>query len=557
MEQLKELANLLFKDIDKTPEYYYEKYPKRELTEGARVTRFAPSPTGFVHIGGLYSALISERNAHQSKGVFYLRIEDTDKKREIEDGITGIVESLRNFSINNDEGFVNSEKEQGNYGPYKQSERMEIYQTFIKYLISEGKAYPCFASPEELEAMRNKQEAEGINPGYYGQWAIYRDKSLEEIKVELDAGKKFVVRLKSPGEAGKKVSYKDLIKGNIEMPENDQDLVICKSDGLPTYHFAHVVDDYLMGTTHVIRGDEWLSSIPIHLQLFRVLNWKAPKYAHIPTIMKNEGSSKRKLSKRKDPEAAVSFYHEEGYPIESVLEYLLNLANSNFEDWRKVNASASLWDFPFKLEKMGVSGALFDLVKLTDISKNVISTIPAEKVYQELKLWSEKFDTEFFNTIVENQEKTIKFLGIDRTGKKPRKDISKWSDIKSIMSYMFDSNFENYEFSETMEKDEVKRIISEYIKVYNHNDNKEEWFNRAKDMSETLGYAKDTKAYKENPDQYKGSVTDTTLVIRVAITGRKQTPDLYEIMQALGEEEVLNRLNNIINPIIDPDSLVL
>lgn len=546
MEQLNELANLLFKNIDKTPEYYYEKYPKRELPEGARVTRFAPSPTGFVHIGGLFSALISERNAHQSKGVFYLRIEDTDKKREIEDGITGIVESLRNFSINNDEGFVTPTEEKGDYGPYKQSERMEIYQTFIKHLISEGKAYPCFASQEELETMRANQEKAGVNPGYYGEWAIYRDKSLEDIKKELEAGKHFVVRLKSFGEAGKKVSYKDLIKGNIEMQENDQDIVICKSDGLPTYHFAHVVDDYLMGTTHVIRGDEWLSSIPIHLQLFRVLNWKAPKYAHIPTIMKNEGSSKRKLSKRKDPEAAVSFYHEEGYPIESVLEYLLNLANSSFEDWRKINQNASLWDFPFKLEKMGVSGALFDLVKLTDISKNVISTIPAEKIYQELKVWSEKFDKEFFNIISENQDKTTKFLTIDRTGKKPRKDISKWSDIKDLMSYIFSSNFESYEFAENIEKEELVKILSEYKNVYNHDDNKEEWFNRAKDMSEALGYAKDTKTYKENPEMYKGYVADTTLAIRVAITGRKQTPDLYEIMQILGKDEVLNRLDNAI-----------
>lgn len=546
MEQLNELANLLFKNIDKTPEYYYEKYPKRELPEGARVTRFAPSPTGFVHIGGLFSALISERNAHQSKGVFYLRIEDTDKKREIEDGITGIVESLRNFSINNDEGFVTPTEEKGIYGPYKQSERMEIYQTFIKHLIAEGKAYPCFASQEELETMRANQEKAGVNPGYYGEWAIYRDKSLEDIKKELEAGKHFVVRLKSFGELGKKVSYKDLIKGNIEMQENDQDIVICKSDGLPTYHFAHVVDDYLMGTTHVIRGDEWLSSIPIHLQLFRVLNWKAPKYAHIPTIMKNEGSSKRKLSKRKDPEAAVSFYHEEGYPIESVLEYLLNLANSSFEDWRKINQNASLWDFPFKLEKMGVSGALFDLVKLTDISKNVISTIPAEKIYQELKVWSEKFDKEFFNIISENQDKITKFLTIDRTGKKPRKDISKWSDIKYLMSYIFSSNFESYEFAENIEKEELVKILSEYKNVYNHDDSKEEWFNRAKDMSEALGYAKDTKTYKENPEIYKGYVADTTLAIRVAITGRKQTPDLYEIMQILGKDEVLNRLDNTI-----------
>ena len=347
----KELADLLFPEIDKTPEYYYEKYPKRELPEGAKVTRFAPSPTGFVHIGGLFSALISERTAHQSQGVFYLRIEDTDKKREIEDGISGIVNSLVNFEIKNDEGFLKNNDEVGNYAPYKQSERMDIYKAFIKNLIAEDKAYPCFCTTEELEAIRKKQEEYNENSGYYGKWALYRNKSLEEIKDEVSKYKPFVVRLKSNGSSSKKISHKDIIRGTIEMPENEQDIVICKSDGLPTYHFAHAVDDYLMGTTHVIRGEEWLPSIPVHLQLFYVLSLKAPKYAHIPTIMKNEGTSKRKLSKRKDPEAAVSFYHEEGFPVSSVLEYLLNLANSNFEDWRKNNPTLHFGNSLLNLKK--------------------------------------------------------------------------------------------------------------------------------------------------------------------------------------------------------------
>ncbi|RYX91312.1 glutamate--tRNA ligase, partial [bacterium] len=360
--------------------------------------------TGFVHIGGLFSALISERLAHQSNGVFYLRIEDTDKKREIEKGTEGIVNSLKNFGINNDEGSFSETEEKGDYKPYKQSDRMEVYHAFIKDLIVQGKAYPCFATPEELETLRNTQESQNITPGYYGEWATFRDKSYDEIKKLIDENKAFVIRLKSPGDANRKIKFKDIIKGDIEMPENFQDIVICKSDGLPTYHFAHAVDDHTMRTTHVIRGDEWLPSVPLHLQLFYVLGWKAPKYGHIPPILKQEGTSKRKLSKRKDPEAAVSFYHEQGYPVESVMEYLLNLANSNFEEWRKVNPTKHFNDFPFKSEKIGVSGALFDLVKLTDISKNVIAAMKADYVYEKLLDWAKSFDQEYYNLLNENAE---------------------------------------------------------------------------------------------------------------------------------------------------------
>jgi glutamyl-tRNA synthetase len=544
MTDLNKLADLLFPSIDKNPEYYYEKYPKRNLKEGAKVTRFAPSPTGFVHIGGLFSALISERLAHLGDGVFYLRIEDTDKKREIEKGIEGIVNSLQNFSINNDEGYFSETEEKGEYKPYKQSERMDIYKSFVKNLIKEGKAYPCFATTEELEEIRNKQEGLNITPGYYGEWAKFRDKSFEEIQELINQDKPFVVRLKSPGSQEKKIKYKDIIKGDIEMPENIQDIVICKSDGLPTYHFAHAIDDYLMGTTHVIRGDEWLPSVPTHLQLFYVLGWKAPKYGHIPTILKQEGTSKRKLSKRKDPEAAVSFYHEEGYPVESVIEYLLNLANSNFEEWRKQNPSKHYNEFTFKSEKIGVSGALFDLVKLTDISKNVISLMKADIVYSKLEDWAKSFDNEYYNLITKDKSYTTKFLNIERESKKPRRDISKWSDIKDYYNYMFDELFiSSNEFPENINSEDIKNILKGYSEIYNHEDTKDEWFNRVKDFSDKLGFATDMKAYKANPENFKGSITDTTTVIRIAVTGKKQTPDIYDIMQTLGKDRVIERLN--------------
>lgn len=545
MTDLNKLADIVFPNIDKTPEYYYEKYPKRNLIEGAKVTRFAPSPTGFVHIGGLFSALISERLAHLSDGVFYLRIEDTDKKREIENGIEGIVNSLQNFNIINDEGYFSETEEKGDYKPYKQSERMEIYKTFAKNLIKEGKAYPCFATTEELEELRNKQESLNITAGYYGEWATFRDKSFEEIQDLINQNKSFVVRLKSIGSQDKKIKHKDIIRGDIEMPENIQDIVICKSDGLPTYHFAHAVDDYLMGTTHVVRGEEWLPSVPTHLQLFYTLGWKSPKYAHIPTILKQEGTSKRKLSKRKDPEAAVSFYHEEGYPVESVIEYLMNLANSNFEEWRKQNPTKSYKEFPFKSEKIGVSGALFDLIKLTDISKNVISLMKADTVYSNLEEWSKSFDNEYNQLISKDKEYTTKFLNIERENKKPRRDISKWSDIKDYYNYMFDELFINTkDFPENLDSEDIKLILNGYSELYNHEDTKEEWFNRVKDFSEKLGFATDMKAYKANPENFKGSITDTTTVIRVAVTGKRQTPDIYEIMQVLGKDRVIQRLKN-------------
>lgn len=551
LEENRELAGLLFPNIDKTPENYNEIYPSRNLPESAKVTRFAPSPTGFVHIGGLFSALISERLAHQSNGVFYLRIEDTDKKREIEKGVEGIINALTNFNINNDEGAIGETEEKGDYGPYKQSNRMEIYHAFIKSLVEQDKAYPCFSTAEELEELRSNQEAQGITPGYYGEWAVYRDKSFADVKKLLDDKVPFVVRLKSPGISGKKISYKDIIKGQLEFPENEQDIVICKSDGLPTYHFAHAVDDHLMGTTHVIRGEEWLPSVPVHLQLFYVLGWKAPKYGHIPTILKLDGSSKRKLSKRKDPEAAVSFYHEEGYPVNAVIEYILNLANSTFEDWRKNNPAKPIDEFPFKSEKIGSSGALFDLVKLTDVSKNVIARMNAVDVYNNLSVWASEFDKDYLDILEKDKDYSLKVINIERENKKPRRDIAKWSEVKDYFSYMFDELFDNvnYEFPENISKDDLKIVLQGYAEIYNPNDTKEEWFNRIKEFSGSIGFATDMKDYKANPDNYKGSITDTTTIVRSAVTGRKQTPDIYEIMQILGGERVKSRINKALESI--------
>ena len=388
----KELADMIFPDA-KEISYYEEKYPKRNLPEGAVVTRFAPSPTGFVHIGGLYQALVARTVAKKTGGVFFLRVEDTDQKREVENGITGIVNSLKDFDMAPDEGMISETEEIGNYGPYKQSLRKEIYQAYAKYMLEQGKAYPCFATAEELEEMRAKQEAAKVRTGYYGVWAKYRNLSLDEAAEKIKAGVPYIIRFKSPGREDRKIQHKDVIKGKVDFPENDQDIVIIKADGLPTYHFAHLVDDHLMRTTHVIRSDEWLSSVPLHLQLFQEAGFKAPKYAHIAPIMKNDEGNKRKLSKRKDPEAAVSYYEELGIPSLSVKEYLLNIANSTFENWRRQNKDKSIDEFDFELNKMSVSGALFDMTKLFDVSKIVISSYTAEEVYNESLKWAKKHDS--------------------------------------------------------------------------------------------------------------------------------------------------------------------
>ena len=540
----KDLANLIFPEA-KDISYYEEKYPERNLKEGAIVTRFAPSPTGFVHIGGLYQSVIAKKLANQTGGVFFLRIEDTDQKREVENGIKDIVTSLNDFGLEPDEGMTSETESKGEYGPYKQSQRKEIYQAYAKYLLEQGKAYPCFCTPEEGEEIRAKQEAAKIRPGYYGVWAKCRNITVEEAIEKIKNGEKYIVRFKSPGREDRKIKHHDAIKGNVDFPENDQDIVIIKADGLPTYHFAHAVDDHLMRTTHVIRGDEWLSSVPLHLQLFHELGFKAPKYAHIAPIMKNDNGNKRKLSKRKDPEAAVSYYKEQGIPEEAVEEYLLNIANSNFENWRRANKDKSIDEFELQLNKMSVSGALFDMVKLLDIGKTVISRYTAEKVYDEAKKWAEKHDEEL-NKILEDKEYALKVFGIERGNKKPRKDIAKWSDVKENIEYMYDDLFyakeKEYPYQVICDKEKIKKILELYIeKYYNDNDDKDTWFNKIKELAGEMGYAKEVKEFKENPDKYEAHVGDVSTVLRVALTARTNTPDMYEIMKILGKERIKER----------------
>ena len=540
----KELADLIFPNV-KEIKYYEEKYPERNLEEGAIVTRFAPSPTGFVHIGGLYQALVARTVAKKTNGVFFLRVEDTDQKREVENGVTGIVNSLRDFDMEPDEGMISDTEEKGNYGPYKQSLRKDIYQSYAKYMLEQGKAYPCFATAEELEEMRAKQEAAKVRTGYYGVWAKYRNLSLDEMAEKIKAGVPYIIRFKSPGREDRKIKHKDLIKGNVDFPENDQDIVIIKSDGLPTYHFAHAVDDHLMHTTHVIRSDEWLSSVPLHLQLFQEMGFKAPKYAHISPIMKNDNGNKRKLSKRKDKEAAVSFYEEIGIPSLAVKEYLLNIANSTFENWRRQNKDASIDEFDFKLNKMSVSGALFDMVKLQDVSKIVISKMTAEEVYEKALNWATRHDEEL-KEMLENKEYSLKVLSIERGNAKPRKDIAKFSDIKENIIYMYDEKFLNneqtYPYQVINDKESIIKILDLYFeKYYNQNDDKQTWFNKIKELAGEMGYAKEVKEFKANPGMFKAHVGDVSTAIRIALTGRTNTPDMFEIMEVLGKESIAKR----------------
>ena len=546
----KDLANLIFPNA-KEISYYEEKYPERNLPEGAIVTRYAPSPTGYMHIGGLYQGLISKKLADQTNGVFFLRVEDTDQKREVENAITGIVSSFKDFGLEIDEGMITETEEKGSYGPYKQSLRKEIYQSYAKYLIEQGKAYPCFCTPEELDEIRAKQENAKIRPGYYGVWAKCRNYTVEEAAEKIKNGDSFIIRFKSPGREDRKIQHHDVIKGKVDFPENDQDIVIIKADGLPTYHFAHAIDDHLMRTTHVIRGDEWLSSVPLHLQLFSELGFRAPKYAHIAPIMKNDDGNKRKLSKRKDPEAAVSYYEEEGIPADAVKEYLLNIANSTFENWRRANPDKGISEFELQLNKMSVSGALFDMVKLLDVGKIVISRYTAEKVYDEAINWAKKHDNEL-EKMLENKEYALKIFGIERGNKKPRKDISKWAEVKENIEYMYDEKFysikHEYPYQIINDKEDINKILNLYIeKYYDDSDDKQTWFDKIKELAGEMGYAKEVKEFKANPDMYKAHVGDVSTVLRVALTARTNTPDMYEIMQILGKDRIIKRFEVAMN----------
>lgn len=545
------MAQLLFGNVDKTPEDYEIMYPDRGLNEGAKVTRFAPSPTGFLHFGSLFAAFVASKTAGDD-GVFYLRIEDTDKKREVEDGVIGMVNGLKDFGIIPTEGAINATDEVGAYGPYTQSRRNHIYHAYVKSLVEQGLAYPCFMTEDEISEIRKEQEAQKELPGIYGKYAKYRDITADEAQARIANGDEYVVRLKSPGKPDGRISFKDEVKGKVEMPENILDIVLLKKDGTPTYHFAHAVDDHLMHTTHVTRGDEWLSSVPIHLQLFYVLGFKAPKYAHISPIMKEDAETggKRKLSKRKDPEAAVSFYAEAGYPAGAVNEYLMTIANSNFEDWRRANKTDSIDKFDFKLSKMSKAGALFDMVKLHDISKTYISTMNTDEVFDAVTAWSAEYDKELNSLIMRDTDYAKRIFSIERGNKKPRKDIGKWSEVKDYIAYFYDELFDGkYDWAENISKDDIKAILTRYKEIYNHQAPSEDWFPQVQSLAEELGFAKSPKDYKADPDSFMGHAGDVAGVIRVAVTGRLNTPDLYSIMQTLGEDKVKERINTAIEGI--------
>ena len=530
------LADLLFPNITKTVKDYEEMYPERDLPEGAEVCRFAPSPTGRMHMGNLFASFIPEVFAHQSNGIFILRIEDTDEKRAIPNGTELILNDLKAYNYKIDENPITG----GAYGPYIQSERKDIYASFAKYLVSIGRAYPCFCSEEDLNAMRERQEHRKERIGYYGHYAKCRDLTYEEVKSHLDNGDKYVIRLKSIGDFNKKIIFKDLIKGTIELPQNDLDQVLIKSDGIPPYAFAHVVDDHLMRTTIVTRDDSYISSVPYHMELWDAFGFKKPKFAHILPLCIKDGNTIRKISKRKDPEAAVAYHHEKGIPTEAVKIYFATLLNSNFEGWFLQNPDKSYRNFKFEFNKMTTSGSLFDMEKLENISKNYLSKLKAPEVFDKLNEWSLEFDPDFNKLINKYHDYTISVLNIEREQKKPRKDFAFYSQIKDGIWYMYDELFSD---SKVNDIEKNSKIINEYaLNYYNSNDDKETWFNKIRDLSASFGYASDMKDYKDNPDKYKGSVADVSNMIRLAITTKTTTPDLYEIMKLLGKERVINRL---------------
>ena len=547
----KDLANLIFPNITKTIEDYEKMYPERNLPEGAKVVRFAPSPTGFMHIGNMMSATINYVLAKESNGVFYVRNEDTDQARTVEGAVDFIHHTLKHYDIGPDEYEYNGETN-GAYGPYIQSERKEIYHAFIKHLIEIGRAYPCFLTPEEEEEIRTLQTKTKKRIGIYGRFAKYRNLSPEEAIAKINAGEKYVIRFKSMGSFDEKFIFEDLTKGKIEMPENDLDIPLLKSENLlPTYHFAHLVDDHLMRTTHVVRGEEWMSSVPLHYELFKTFGFKMPKYIHTSLILKKdeETGTIRKISKRKDPEALMFFYEEKGYPKEAVVEAVMTIANSNYEEWRMANPERPFYEFPFSPKKMS-TGALFDLIKLDNISKNIISKMTAKEVYSNVLTWSKQYDVDFAELLIKYENYATNILNIEREQKKPRKDYAMYSEVKDKIWYMFDELFETkektYDFQLINDKEEIKKIVTAYFdKYYDDSDDKDTWFDKVKALANELGYAPEVKLYKENPEAYKGHVGDVSTVLRVAITTQSQTPDLYEIMHLLGRERMLNRIQNI------------
>lgn len=556
------LADLLFPDVTTTPEEYEKTIPQRNLPEGAKVTRYAPSPTGFAHFGGLFPVTVGERLAHQSGGVFYLRIEDTDAKREVEGAAEAQIKVLQHYGINFDEGAVLDENgnicDKGAFGPYRQSARREIYHIYAKQLVKEGKAYPVFTTKEELEAMNAIDKKAEIKAK---DWHVeaeaqkaeqqkWRSFTIEDVEKNLAEGNPFVLRMLACGDPDKTFRFTDLIKGNLELPENDKDEVLLKSDGIPTYHFAHAVDDHLMGTTHVIRAEEWLPSLPRHIMLFNYLGFKVPKYMHISQLMRlDENGSKKKLSKR-DMGANMEDYNRMGYAPECVMEYVMTLLNSNFEEWHTANADKSYLDFPFSIKKMSASGCLFDFDKLNDVSKNVISKMSAEKVYDSVSEWAHEFDPDFAKVFTADPAYTKKILEIGRGGKKPRKDITVWSGVKDYMGFFYDEFFriEN-EIPESFDRADVRCALSSFVSTYSHDDDQDTWFSKIKDIAAEIGYASDMKAYKAEPEKYKGHIGDVSMFLRIAVTGKMNSPDMYAVMSILGADRVKERIEALLKSI--------
>ena len=540
------LANLLFPNVTETPEEVEARFPARNLPEGAVVSRMAPSPTGFVHLGNLVQGTISERMSHQSGGVLFLRVEDTDAKREVPGAVEVLINTLEHYSIHFDEGAT-IEGDNGVYGPYRQRQRAAIYHVFAKKLVAEGQAYPCFCTEEELTAMREKQEAQKVNFGYYGEFAMWRDRPIEDIKAQLDAGNPWVLRFRSTGSIENQFKFDDLVKGKLTITENDIDHVLLKSDGIPTYHFAHAVDDHLMHTTHVVRGDEWMATLPFHIQLFKALGFKLPKYVHIGPLMKMDGTSKRKLSKRKDPELALTYYKAEGFPIAAVREYIMTILNSNFEDWRRANPDADIDEFKFSPKKLNPAGSLFDYAKLTDVSKNVISKMNAETVYELLLEWAKEFDTDFAEKLESDKTLAVSVLAIGRGGKKPRKDLATWKEAKPYMGFFYDDYLEKPVFDAKFSTETVRTVLEKFAAVYDPADDANGWFEKVKAITNEIGFTTDMKAYKADPTAYPGTVADVSTFIRQAVTGKTNSPDLYTVMLLLGKKRSLQRIQNVIN----------
>ena len=547
MANYQDLANLIFPEITDTVEDLERRYPSRNLPEGAMVTRFAPSPTGFLHTGSLFTSLVSNRFAKQSGGVFFIRLEDTDTKREIQGSGESLIKQLAVFDVIPDEGYISDSEEKGIYGPYKQSQRADIYKTVIKYLISINRAYPCFATPEELNELRAEQEANKEIPGYYGKYAKYRNLTVDEYIEKINNGTPYILRFKSLGDHNNKVAVHDEIRGNLELTENDQDIVILKSDGLPTYHFAHLVDDHFMHTTHVTRGEEWLPSLPIHLELFDTMGWERPNYAHLPVIMKVENGNRRKLSKRKDEEAAVSYFLSQGYPKYGFIEYLLTIANSNYEGWRNENLDKDFYDFKLSFDHMSLDGALFDIAKVANISKERMAYRKAVDLIEEVKTWAKEYDPKFYDYIISDEEYFLSILNIERNKEKPRKDYAKYSDIFPIVSFFYDEEYNqidktNLEWNPVMSKEDIKAVLLDYATNMDLTLDEENWFNSIKELAVRHGFADNVKVWKKNKEAYKGHVGDVSEFLRIALSGRKNSPNLYYVIQILGEAKVKERI---------------